>query len=41
MLGHLYLSDERMLHFMKKVQSDLFQILNVSKPFLWRMEKRE
>jgi len=32
-LSHLYFFRERMLHFLEKVQSDLFRILKVLKRF--------
>jgi len=39
-LDHLYFSRERMLHFLEKVQSELFRILKVLKRFpgLWKIE---
>jgi hypothetical protein len=40
MLGHFYFSNERKLHFVKKVWSGLYQVLKASKPFsgLWKTE---
>jgi hypothetical protein len=33
MLGHYHFSNERRRHFVKKLRSNLYQVLEASKPF--------